>query len=721
MGRVYWGEFTSIADIDYRVEIWDDPSGSATGGTELSLGGAGFTMDSQGEGDGIYENFIRKSKATAYFIVNNSTDENYFTQIAVTDEAKYALVIYRDNSLFWIGRILPDQMQWQRSPVDANIEFQISSVDTLSLLNNYYVDPTWFSSVSRLNMLDLIRLSLAKTGLHLYWDHLGYSSDYIRDAVQSYMGNVRPSEFIKKWEISLQSVIKDLQLFVSPKLDTTDADVYLSCEEIIKEVLGVFGGRLFLDSGKYWIIQPIAYSVYSTSIDYRVYSTAGIKTNSTIQNFAHRVTLSTTARPRFESFPTLTNLPAVRYFEQRYKRLQFKNVVRPKANLSSTVFEITNFNSFQFEPIKIKATLNFGMLTWAGYSIPAASKVYIAFRAYSYTTGVIRVYNSNTKDWEVSATLPDYESVECKIFKVEQAGSFNSIITVDFLRDLDPSYGVQDLFFQFQIIGLQNTAIGSGTSTGINMWGSITAWQEEGTDKKIRVSNVSNVNAAKIVSTDVIFHSYGQQMFGNYRGGINVIGETPTNSWTGVSGIYDPLNSSLCGDYMSVHAKAVRLIQGAWVDAGTYSKIKTLFFDSSIWVFNGGKFNALYEKWDCEWLRIAHDVDDVLVEDEEDYENYKNAGGDALVRLIKQTEETRESINNIFDAIPFRALRDSIGAPTTDPATATDYTLKLRFDPATQNVAFKTEPYNPNSNVLIDGGTFENKNAFIDAGGFVTE
>ena len=110
-----------------------------------------------------------------------------------------------------------------------------------------------------------------------------------------------------------------------------------------------------------------------------------------------------------------------------------------------------------------------------------------------------------------------------------------------------------------------------------------------------------------------------------------------------------------------------------------------------------------------------------MVEDEEDYENYKNAGGDALVRLIKQTEETRESINNIFDAIPFRALRDSIGAPTTDPATATDYTLKLRFDPATQNVAFKTEPYNPNSNVLIDGGTFENKNAFIDAGGFVTE
>lgn len=721
MARVYYGEFTSIAGVDYRVEIWDEPSGSATGGTELILSGPGFTMETQGEGDPIYENFIRKSKATGYFIVNNSTDENYFTQIAVTDEAKYALVIYRNTSLFWVGRILPDQMQWQRSPVDANIEFQISAVDTLSLLKNYTVDPTWFSSVNRLNILDLIRLSLAKTGLHNYWNHLGFSNDYIREAIQSYMGDVKPTEFIKKWEINLQAVIKDFQLFVSPNLDTDESDVYLSCEEIIEECLGIFGGRLFLDTGKYWIIQPIAYSVYTTSIDYRVYSTAGIKTNSTLQNFAHKVNLSTVGRPRFESFPTLTNQPAVRYFEQRYKRLQFKTAIRKKSNLSSTVFEITNFNSFQFNPIKIKATLNFGVLTWAGNTIPAASKVYIAFRAYSYTTGIIRIYNSNTKDWEVSPTLPDYESVECKIFKVEQAGSFNSIITVDFLRDLDPAYGVQDLFFQFQIIGLQNSAIGSGVSTGINMWGSIIAWQEEGIEKKVRVSNVSNVNAAKVVSKEVIFYSYGQQMFDNYRGGLYILGDTPNNYWTSVNGSYNPLNSALCADYMSIHAKAVRVIQGSWVDAGTYSKIKTLFFDSSIWVFNAGKFNALYEKWDAEWLRIAHNVEDVIVGDEEDYEDYKNAGGNALVRLIQQTEETRESINNIFDAIPFRALRDSVGAPTTAPTSATDYVLKLRFDPSTNNVQFKTEQYNPNSNVLIDGGTFETKNSFIDAGGFVTE
>jgi hypothetical protein len=47
--------------------------------------------------------------------------------------------------------------------------------------------------------------------------------------------------------------------------------------------------------------------------------------------------------------------------------------------------------------------------------------------------------------------------------------------------------------------------------------------------------------------------------------------------------------------------------------------------------------------------------------------------------------------------------------------------VKLNYDPATENVAYKIEPYNPNSNVLIDGGSFTMKNSFIDAGGFVTE
>ena len=91
------------------------------------------------------------------------------------------------------------------------------------------------------------------------------------------------------------------------------------------------------------------------------------------------------------------------------------------------------------------------------------------------------------------------------------------------------------------------------------------------------------------------------------------------------------------------------------------------------------------------------------------------------MRLLKETNEIRESVSDVFQAVPFRILRDGIGAPVTEPTAATDYTLKLNYDPLTQAVAYKVEQYNPNSNVLIDGGTFEQANSFIDAGGFVTE
>ena len=688
MARKYFAEFTSIVGTDYRVEIWDAPTGSSTGGTELRLSGAGFTIDAQGEGDPIYEKFIRKSRATAYFIVDNDTDEAYFQNLAVDDEGKYAIVIYKGTALYWIGRILPDQMQWSRQPVSSNVEFQIASVDTLSLLENYTIDPTWFSATTyRLNILDLIRLCLSRTGLHLYWEHLGFSSDYIRDAVQSYMGTTRPNEFTKKWEVWLSSMIQDLELYTAPKQGDS-IDIFFNCEDVVEELLGIFGGRFFLDSGKYWIIQPIAYSVYPTSIDYRVYSTAGIKTNTTIQNFAHKTNIGTTVRPKFESFPVHTNQPAVRYFEQRFKRVNLKQTVKPKASASSSVFSLNSFFAFQGSNIKVRSTLNFGAYFPSGV-VPAASKVYIAFRAYTISgSSVYRKYNANDKTWDTVSAIPDYESVECKVFKIEPS-SFNAIITIDFFREMAPPLSNTDnIHMDFQIIGLTNRSIGASTSTGLLNWGDIMIWQDEDSEKKVVVSNLTNTNASKIVSKEVRYYANGTQAFGNCRGNVYVVGIDQVDNWESVTGRNDPMNSALAGDFMSVHAKAVRVIQGNWIDAGTYARYKTLYFDDSIYVFNGGKFNALYEQWEAEWIRVAYDVDLIDVNGEEDFEDYKSGQKDAIVRLLKETNEIRESVSDVFQAVPFRILRDGIGAPTIEPTISTNYGVNVNFNPSDQVVEY---------------------------------
>ena len=155
MARVYWGEFTSVANIDYKVEIWDAPTGSGTGGTELRLVKEGFQIERQGQGDTLFENIVKKSKASAFFAIDNNTDAAYFENMATDLEGSHAMIIYKNNSAIWIGRVLSDLFQWQRSAVEGNRIYEITSVDTLSLLDNYKIDTTWFTG-GKITLLHLI-------------------------------------------------------------------------------------------------------------------------------------------------------------------------------------------------------------------------------------------------------------------------------------------------------------------------------------------------------------------------------------------------------------------------------------------------------------------------------------------------------------------------------------------------------------------------------------
>ena len=185
MARVYWGEFTSVANIDYKVEIWNGPTGSGAGGTELRLVEEGIKIDRQGQGDTLFENIVKKSKASAFFAIDNNTDATYFENMATDSEGAYAMIIYKDNNVIWIGRVLSDLFQWQRSAVQANRVYEITSVDTLSLLDNYKIDTTWFTS-GKITLLHLITSILKVTELDAYWTSVSRSGYFVADALFTY-------------------------------------------------------------------------------------------------------------------------------------------------------------------------------------------------------------------------------------------------------------------------------------------------------------------------------------------------------------------------------------------------------------------------------------------------------------------------------------------------------------------------------------------------------
>jgi hypothetical protein len=179
--RKYYGITETISNTIYRVEIWDAPSGSAIGGIELPMQTPGFTLTYNEQGGKLWETQIQTSKIQAQFVVSDTADHEFFQNLAVEYEGDFALVVYKDNVLFYVGRIIADQMQYLRRP-EPNSVYTITAVDGLSQLDNFKIDKDWFDSTTkRVSILDVIRLSIAETFVPLYYTHLGFEDNYIMD------------------------------------------------------------------------------------------------------------------------------------------------------------------------------------------------------------------------------------------------------------------------------------------------------------------------------------------------------------------------------------------------------------------------------------------------------------------------------------------------------------------------------------------------------------
>jgi hypothetical protein len=46
------------------------------------------------------------------------------------------------------------------------------------------------------------------------------------------------------------------------------------------------------------------------------------------------------------------------------------------------------------------------------------------------------------------------------------------------------------------------------------------------------------------------------------------------------------------------------VIQGTWIDSGTLSAIKSLYFDGYTWILQGCQYSARSEQWAGEWVAI---------------------------------------------------------------------------------------------------------------------
>ena len=679
MARKYYGIIDDINGDTYTVELWDAPSGSLTGGTQLPLAADGFILDQQGEGDALYENPIRKTKVTAYFVVNTTTDHTFFKTIGVDDENKYALVIWKGSNLFWVGRVLSDLNQYELRP-ELNTTYTVSGVDCLALMDQYYVDPDWFSAADRLNMLDIVRQSLAQTELPLYWSHLGKGTQYMIDAIESKTPRV---EALKKYELNINAAIDDYKLYYTQKVDDATWSGWIDCETIINNILLAMEARLVLDNGKYYFYQPVEFGVAST-IYYSLYGTDGTLTTST--SYAHHVGVSTTlsARPQFQSFPIVTHQPAVRQFLFKWVRKAFARRVRTFGNQSTSNLTVGPINAAQGPRVYVYANLNWAIQFYIGFQIPASSHIWILFRVYTYnsSTGAYKKYDYNNQTWVNTTGVPDWEQIEVKVASTTQTSSTTAIQSADFMRDFSSSTGVDNIYCDFGVLGSVRTALSNVSSGPISLWGNANLFQQEDLPKTISVTNTDNVTASKIVELDSAIYQSNLSLYDT-----GMIYDLNTSSirttWpTMDAALNAPLLQRNGTDWMSIYKFSPILLQGSFHDAGNYLRVKSIYFDSDVYHWQGGKFYAQSCRYEGEWLKVASDYGNIFTGGELDSDeiDFNSQGDEALRRLTQQTEDLRESIDNVFDALPYHIGEISPGAPTSDPIIDTSFDVKVYFD-----------------------------------------
>ena len=334
MAVLYYTRFQSVALKNYVVELWSDATGTSplqafnaykarviadggyiedeqalldslnalSGTEELIAQGEGVQIERQGESDTFFDNPIRSSRANAFFIVSTDAQLAAFQAIATDPEGTYALKIYKDNALLYVGRVLADQMRFERADPDGKVTIQVTAVDALNLIEGFFVDESWFTD-DHANGIYLLRKCLELSGLDDFWLT---AQDYIFDGLEQYESatqSVSDQKLNTFWFHRL-AFVDNLDVFGGIELN------YVTARKAIEIILQGFGARIHHDNGAYYITQTPTY--LSSTLTFHKYDKAG--TYNGTNTLAHAVSLGTLpARPQWEAKPQLYYQPCLLY------------------------------------------------------------------------------------------------------------------------------------------------------------------------------------------------------------------------------------------------------------------------------------------------------------------------------------------------------------------------------------------------------------------------
>ena len=191
----------------------------------------------------------------------------------LTTEQFWAILIYKNNVLDYVGRVLADQLNRLREAIEAKPVIELVAVDGLELLSGYKVNASDFTD-GKITIAQMFRRALDNLALKDYWVLNGTNTDYFREASTVYNSSATRKGFDLE-EVDLNTFVSNYDQFKDVRATDASQFIYaandmIDCAQALEQLCEIKQARLLHSQGKYWLVSFADY--IDSTITYRTYN-----------------------------------------------------------------------------------------------------------------------------------------------------------------------------------------------------------------------------------------------------------------------------------------------------------------------------------------------------------------------------------------------------------------------------------------------------------------
>lgn len=603
-------EFDSFSADRYNIEIWDrDHVG---GVTEMLVDRSGFSLTAEAT-DRI--STIQGTSCDIVVYIQNATHEALITDLLASEEGRFLINITTGSTSpqpYWKGVLLPDIGSFE----EAHYPYQLklSATDGIAALREIkYKDGnlpyTGKQSALKhiLNCLNKIRT------VDVLW---GSSDNFI-------------SVYVDWWEVThthtsssqcpLNQTYIDHSIFYKEDEGIQD---YLTCYEVIENILTVFGARITFGVGSYWIEQ-ITYRTAATIIG-RGYTKAG--TFISAGNFSALNTIDQTSGGALEAVANYEFLPALKEHRHTFKSFQRANRLDGVADFTDANFASVTVNKpidseggSAFLRFAADFTLAISSTTAPGtafepfvalYQIKLKVGSYYARRTYTLTSAYQIEYSDVEWLTGVSYIYLAVPITNGFFLGNTTASTFTftqqvDILTQNLIDDAD-NFDIEILFVRFE---KYDTTIYTST---------IFDFAYQFADMNLLIYPQLDEDERRYICENTLFPnnsvvSKTQSLIGTsqYKNTLGALWVKPSTDYQLATlwgdGVDTPnafIEYLLCEFIVSGQAKPIRKLQGTLF--GNLSKMARIYWKGTYWILLRGTWVANEDQFVGEWFELSY-------------------------------------------------------------------------------------------------------------------